>query len=146
MSTSQDCKTSFKYNLTCIFLSLRAKLKNTLQCETPCRLYCHFLQVNLCQKLLFLQNMGRTCCLHKLFWMSKTQQHSTNLAVLKEFCKKPNSYHCYFTELPWFIFTCQLDLLSNSTRLWTLRASKIWKKDRTSLLIETFSKYLDQIV
>jgi hypothetical protein len=36
MSTSQDFKTTFIYNLTCIFLSLRAKLKNTLQCETPC--------------------------------------------------------------------------------------------------------------
>ena len=36
MSISQDFKTTFKYNLTCIFLSLRAKLKNTLQCETPC--------------------------------------------------------------------------------------------------------------
>ena len=55
-----------------------------------------FIQVNLCQKLLFLhqlthnmttdcslnykfntwklqsQNMGRTCCVHKSFWMSKT--------------------------------------------------------------------------
>ena len=30
------------------------------------------IQVNLCQKLLFLQNMGRTCCVHKLFWMSKS--------------------------------------------------------------------------
>ena len=30
------------------------------------------IQVNLCQKLLFLQNMGRTCCVHKLFWISKT--------------------------------------------------------------------------
>ena len=29
-------------------------------------------QVNLCQKLLFLQNMGRTCCVQKLFWMSET--------------------------------------------------------------------------
>ena len=28
-------------------------------------------QVNLCQKLLFLQNMGRTCCVQKLFGMSK---------------------------------------------------------------------------
>ena len=37
MSTSQDFKTIFRYNLTCIVLSLRAKLKNTLQCETPCR-------------------------------------------------------------------------------------------------------------
>ena len=30
------------------------------------------IQVNLCQKLFFLQNMGRTCCVQKLFWMSKT--------------------------------------------------------------------------
>ena len=37
MSTSQDFKTTFKYNLTCIFLSLRAELKNTLQCKTPCK-------------------------------------------------------------------------------------------------------------
>ena len=29
-------------------------------------------QVNLCQKLFFLQNMGRTCCVQKLFWMSDT--------------------------------------------------------------------------
>ena len=29
-------------------------------------------QVNLCQKLFFLQNMGRTCCVQKLFWMAKT--------------------------------------------------------------------------
>ena len=26
-----------------------------------------FVQVNLCQKLLFLQNTGRTCCVHSLF-------------------------------------------------------------------------------
>ena len=31
-----------------------------------------FLQVNLFQKLFFLQNMGRTCCVQKLFWMSET--------------------------------------------------------------------------
>ena len=30
------------------------------------------IQVNLCQKFFFLQNMGRTCCVQKLFWMSKT--------------------------------------------------------------------------
>ena len=31
----------------------------------------HIIQVNLCQKLFFLQNMGRTCCVQKLFWMSE---------------------------------------------------------------------------
>ena len=30
------------------------------------------IQVNLCQKLFFLQNMRRTCCVQKLFRMSKT--------------------------------------------------------------------------
>jgi hypothetical protein len=30
------------------------------------------LQLHLCQKLFFLQNMGRTCCVQKLFWMSET--------------------------------------------------------------------------
>ena len=30
------------------------------------------LQVNLCQELLFLQNMGRQFCAHKLLRMSKT--------------------------------------------------------------------------
>ena len=29
-------------------------------------------QVNLCQKLLFLQNMGRTCCVQKLFLTFRT--------------------------------------------------------------------------
>ena len=36
MSTCQHFKTTFKYNLTCIFLSLRAKLKKTLCPRTPC--------------------------------------------------------------------------------------------------------------
>ena len=30
------------------------------------------LLVSLCQKIFFLQNMGRTCCVQKLFWMSET--------------------------------------------------------------------------
>ena len=30
------------------------------------------IQVNLCQKLSFWQNMGRTCWVQKLFWMSET--------------------------------------------------------------------------
>ena len=32
----------------------------------------YLVQVNLCQKLFFLQNMGRTCCVQKLFWISET--------------------------------------------------------------------------
>ena len=36
MSTCQHFKTTFKHNLTCIFLSLRAKLKKTLCPRTPC--------------------------------------------------------------------------------------------------------------
>ena len=32
----------------------------------------HELQVNLCQELFFLQSMGRTCCVQRLFWMSET--------------------------------------------------------------------------
>ena len=36
MSTCQHFKTTFKYNLTCMFLSLRAKLKRTLCPRTPC--------------------------------------------------------------------------------------------------------------
>ena len=36
MSTSQHFKTTFKCNLTCIFLSLTAKLKKPLCPRTPC--------------------------------------------------------------------------------------------------------------
>ena len=52
----------------CIFFSI---LVNVLQSQI---LQCmeHVIQVNLCQKLFFLENMGRTCCVQKLFWMSKT--------------------------------------------------------------------------
>ena len=32
----------------------------------------YLLQASLCQKLFFLQNMGRTCCVQKIFWMSET--------------------------------------------------------------------------
>ena len=35
-------------------------------------IYLSQVQVNLCQKLFFLQNMWRTCCVQKLFWMSET--------------------------------------------------------------------------
>ena len=31
------------------------------------KLKSHVIQVNLCQKFFFLQNMGRTCCVQKLF-------------------------------------------------------------------------------
>ena len=57
MSTTQNFTTTFKYNLTCIFLSLRAKLKNTLQCETPC-----------------MQKLG------KITIVSKGKEHSFSLA------------------------------------------------------------------
>ena len=43
MSTSQDFKTTFKYNLTCIFLSVRAQLKKPLCPRTPCGMYLIFL-------------------------------------------------------------------------------------------------------
>ena len=36
MPTSQDFKTTFKYILTCIFLSLRAELLFNLCYEIPC--------------------------------------------------------------------------------------------------------------
>ena len=36
ISTSQDFKSTFNYNLTCIFLSLRAKLITPLCPRTPC--------------------------------------------------------------------------------------------------------------
>ena len=36
---SQDSKTTFKQNLTCIFLSARVNSKGTLQYETPCMYY-----------------------------------------------------------------------------------------------------------
>ena len=32
----------------------------------------YIVHVNLCQKLVFLQNMGKTYCVQKLFWMSET--------------------------------------------------------------------------
>ena len=41
MSTSQNFKTIFKYNLTCIFFCLRAQLKKPLCPRTPCTWYRH---------------------------------------------------------------------------------------------------------
>ena len=38
------------------------------------------------------------------------QKRSTNLAVLKGFCKKPISHYCYFTDLACFIFMWTLVL------------------------------------
>ena len=36
ISQPQEYTDAFKQNLTCIFLSVRAILKETFQCETPC--------------------------------------------------------------------------------------------------------------
>ena len=62
MSTCQHFKTTFKYNLTCIFLSLRAKLKKPLCPRTPCRREClgpnwdmtvfHWIEIWLCSTKL----------------------------------------------------------------------------------------------
>ena len=44
MSTSQNYKTIFKYNLTCIFLSVRTQLKKPLCPRTPCtNVLCSFM-------------------------------------------------------------------------------------------------------
>ena len=38
ISKPQEYTDTFKLNLTCIFLSVRGILKETFQCETPCRI------------------------------------------------------------------------------------------------------------
>ena len=68
-----------------IWCSLKSKVikgKSEIWYLHPCIFYSsinlvtnldmHYVQVNLCQKLFFLQNMGSTCCVQKLFWMSET--------------------------------------------------------------------------
>ena len=69
-----------------------------------------YVQVNLCQKLFFLQNMGRTCCVQKLFWMSETisvcTQHVLPRFELKIFmywtCNSMNnlSWYCGLVDTP----------------------------------------------
>ena len=66
------------------------------------------LQVNLCQKLFFLQNMGRTCCVQKLFWMSETisvhKMFSPGLSLEFLMCWTCNSmnnlssYYCHIID------------------------------------------------
>ena len=49
---------------------INSQAKTKLTICTPIYSYCKgiiWLQVNLCQNLFFLQNMGRTCCVQKLF-------------------------------------------------------------------------------
>ena len=53
----------------CIILSFCIRVNISLSILLYKYLQIH---VNLCQRLLFLQNIGRTCCVHKLFWMSKS--------------------------------------------------------------------------
>ena len=49
-----------------LFVPSQLDMENTIKCSKD------FLHVNLCQKFFFLENMGRTCCVKKLFWVSKT--------------------------------------------------------------------------
>ena len=56
------------------------------------------------------------------------QKRPTNLAVLKWFCKKPNSQHCYFTELPWFIFTWVEPIPYSHSQIF-LKSDSDWSKN-----------------
>ena len=53
------------------------------------------IQVNLCKKLFFLQNMGRTGCVQKLFWMSKT------ISVHNEFSLRTWGEHVVYRNCFW---------------------------------------------
>ena len=75
MSTCQHFKTTFKYNLTCIFLSLRAKLKRTLCPRTPCTW--------LLVRLFFLLKNG--ILLPKLFWPTVRKNCSTDREFFLKF-------------------------------------------------------------
>ena len=54
--------------------SFRKKIRwhETAVVHSSFSLQCLKVQVNLYQKHFFLENMGRTCCVQKLFWMSET--------------------------------------------------------------------------
>ena len=66
----------------CIILSFCIRVNISL----PFLLYKYLqIQVNLCQRLLFLQNIGRTCCVHKLFWMSKSISVHNMFSLCPEF-------------------------------------------------------------
>ena len=61
------------------------------------------LQVNLCQKLFFLQNMVRTCCVQKLFWLPETisvhNMFSSGLSLelsCIELCNSMNNLLSYY--------------------------------------------------
>ena len=52
-----------------IYLTTKMHLKLNFSFQMPLFKCTKKVQVSLCQKLFFLQNMGRTCCVQKLFWM-----------------------------------------------------------------------------
>ena len=107
----------------------------------------HRLQVNLCQKFFFLQNMGRTCCVQKLFWMSETisvynlllvstKMHTTNIGQKKlscgtrQVCRVPHDkFHDIFIQMKillcgtrhvsWHIFPNENFVVCHTTYLMT---------------------------
>ena len=71
------------------------------------------IQVNLCQKLFFLQNVGRTCCVKELIWMSeKISVHNMFSPVLSL------EFSCIELVIQWTI--CCLILWVS---WWKIRAS-----------------------
>ena len=66
------------------------------------------IQVNLCQKLFFLQNMGRTCSVQRLFWITVggiahicfkqwfqiTADAHPGVSKDQKFCEKFKNTHC----------------------------------------------------
>ena len=61
ISTSQNFKTTFNYNLICIFLSLRTKLKKELCPRTPCRWSWNKFLDNISQNMALLGSLTVIC-------------------------------------------------------------------------------------
>ena len=93
ISTSQDFKSTFNYNLTCIFLSLRAKLKKTLCPRTPC--------ICQCKKLFWTV---RNSFFHKLYLF--ITNHSGDLLLGHKIRKVPYHFSNKTLVLPSKLVKC----------------------------------------
>ena len=85
------------------------------------------IQLNLHQKLFFLQNMGRTCCVQKLFWMSKTNSVRNMFSPCSELgifmywtCNSMNNLMSYYELVDAKIRASDKDLPVQCTYNWRI--------------------------
>ena len=135
ISTSQDFKSTFNYNLTCIFLSLRAKLKTPLCPRTPCRYKLKDHPLCICRNNENIEMVPGTASKAGQFQQCYTNSQGLNLflnLINKVSTRQDDGNRCKFNWYRLTIFRCTL--------LFTILSSNLNRNSTYSVLCRIISQ------